>query len=262
MQEEPTTEIEFFFRVTHNLVALGETYKNMKLEGFSLHGRSLAGIIFDNCEFTDCDFSNTSLCAAEMTSCTLIDCDFTDADLDGCLLDSVNFLECKMYGTLFTNVDAEFVQFKECTGVGDFSNFTANETMFLKSCFDRSIFPGCSLDSCYFIETSLRRVYFTEESTVTDTEFKWCDITDGDFACVGGIRKEHLVFCIVSPFAASEADPFQSELAEYVPIELRITPPMGGLLGPGYSRRSREVRDRKASLFCADIEEFKSIVRS
>lgn len=66
-----------------------EIYKNIKFD-------NIVNIIYDNCTFIDCDFSNTNILDASFLNTQFIGCKMLGITIDYSYLKNTTFKECKM----------------------------------------------------------------------------------------------------------------------------------------------------------------------
>ncbi|ODN42163.1 pentapeptide repeat-containing protein, partial [Piscirickettsia litoralis] len=118
---------------------------------------NLNKVTFENCQFIDCDFSESAL-----NQCKFIDCSFKNsnlslAKLNNSLVNEVEFNACKMTGVNWNQAR--------------WSNITLASPIFFKAC-------DVSLSSFY--ELKLPELSMID-CKAHDVDFRGCDLTRADF---------------------------------------------------------------------------------
>lgn len=109
---------------------------------------------FENCSFTQCDFSNRLFTASVFIDCIFANCNLTMVKLTDCLLNGILFKNCKVLG----------VNFSDCVDMP----------------FDVK-FEGCILDYCLFVRKKMLKTAFID-SSLRNADFSECDLTKSVFA--------------------------------------------------------------------------------
>ncbi|MCB1111100.1 MAG: gamma-glutamyl-gamma-aminobutyrate hydrolase family protein [Chlamydiia bacterium] len=117
---------------------------------------NLNGIIFENCEFTECHFSNASLTEVTFETCTLSNISFLNAKMSTC-----RFHHCNLQEVMFTGAIIDSSEFSLCSIIGN-------------------SFEDASITSTEFINSTLAATHFLEVST-EDSSFIKCNLKDAVF---------------------------------------------------------------------------------
>ncbi len=127
----------------------GQAFRNL-----TCTGNKKDNLEFENCSFTDCDFSKAVLTSAKFIDCTFMNCNLTMVKLNDCHLTNVTFRNSKLLG----------VSFVEC-----------NDFLFTVS------FDGCVLDYCSFARKKMMRTSFAN-SSMKGVDFSSSDLTGSKFS--------------------------------------------------------------------------------
>ena len=117
-------------------------------------GKKEESLEFENCSFTDCDFSKSELTSAKFVDCVFTNCNLSMVKLSDCNLTNVTFRESKLLG----------VSFMECK---DFL-FSVG-------------FEGCVLDYCSFARKKMMKTSFAN-SSMKGVDFSSTDLTGAKFS--------------------------------------------------------------------------------
>ncbi|MCK9162790.1 MAG: pentapeptide repeat-containing protein [Bacteroidales bacterium] len=138
------------------LMIIGEKIKNINFNQITL------GEEYDDCIFSNCDFSGMIIDNTIFEDCIFDSCNFSLAKIEASLRD-VYFKECKMTGTNFTKLKS-------------FSSFS-----FEKSNLEYATFMRAKLRKTKFTDTSLIEVDFSQ-TDLTMSVLKNCDLSRALFS--------------------------------------------------------------------------------
>lgn len=153
----------------NNSVQEGKTFT--KLVGLS----GLEGVdIFENCQFSGCDFSGQHLAGLSFSQCSFDCCNLSNAHIDGTVFKDLRFSDCKLLGLAFSKCRDFFVslRFENCLlHFTSFSGLKLRQTVFVncelrdasffKTDLSGSVFDRCDLNRALFGRTNLEKVDFT-----------------------------------------------------------------------------------------------------
>lgn len=130
----------------------------------------LAKAEYDNCTFTDCNFSNADIAGIIFTECTFTDCNLSNPNTRSTAFKEVDFKNCKMLGFNFSQCEPFLlaVSFEDCQlNLASFYNLKFKNTKFGKSSlreadltqadFTNASFNGCDLSGVVFDKTVLEK---------------------------------------------------------------------------------------------------------
>ena len=103
---------------------------------------------FEDCSFTNCNFSKSDLRGIQFMDCHFKGCNLSLAMLDDAGIKSVAFKDCKLMG----------IDFSKCNDFlfsVSFENCQLDYCSFYKKKMKKTIFRGCSLKHTDFTETDL-----------------------------------------------------------------------------------------------------------
>lgn len=136
-----------------------ENYVEQKLEGF-----------FEDCEFTECDFTDAQIENSGFTNCKFFHCNFSNAKLIKTSLTDCHFLHCKMMGISFDLCENFFytLQVKDSTldyaslynlklRLSKFTNCSFRESDLTRTDFTSAIFNHCDFTAAHFEQTNLEK---------------------------------------------------------------------------------------------------------
>ncbi|MCF8253483.1 MAG: pentapeptide repeat-containing protein [Bacteroidia bacterium] len=110
---------------------------------------------FDNCTFTQCDFSNVDLSKIVFSECMFQDCNFSNVKTNHTAFKDVRFTSCKMLGVHFDNCHEFLLEL-------NFENCQLDHSTFYKLKLKKIIFDTCSLQDVDFSEADLSQACFLE----------------------------------------------------------------------------------------------------
>lgn len=119
---------------------------------------------YENCTFTDCNFSNSDLSEFIFDGCTFFRCNLSLAKLKRTALRDVSFRECKMVG----------LHFEDCEQIG--ISFVFDECM-----LNNSSFFGMKIKKGIFRKSSLQEADFTD-SDISGSLLDGCDMLNATFS--------------------------------------------------------------------------------
>ncbi|TYB79635.1 pentapeptide repeat-containing protein [Bizionia myxarmorum] len=110
---------------------------------------------YDNCQFIDCDFSDSFLSYMAFSDCEFINCNLSAAKVKDATFKEVSFIDCKLMG----------VQLQECNPFlfsisAKLSNFSY--VSFYKMKLNAMTFETCNLDHADFTQTHAFQVNFND----------------------------------------------------------------------------------------------------
>jgi len=130
--------------------------KRFERENFKLH--KLPCDVYENCQFTNCNFYDADLLNVSFRECIFENCEFSLANFKNTALNDVKFRGCKLVG----------VEFDACNpflfSVG-FDNCVLKLAVFNKIKFKKTRFINCNLQETDFTEADL-----------TESVFENCDL--------------------------------------------------------------------------------------
>lgn len=153
---------------------------------------SFEKIIFKNVTITE-----TSLTELELTDVIFDKCDLSNVNFSNSAIHRTEFRSCKLIGTDFTGSTLRNVRFSSCFGdYATFRFFNARQVAF----------EECSLICADFYQTTLQKVSFTgskiDQAQLSGTKLHGIDLSDCDFERLG-VEIQDLSGCIISPYQAS-----------------------------------------------------------
>ena len=129
---------------------------------------------YDNCKFTDCDFSNVNLSNIVFVESEFVNCNFSMAKIKNTALKDVRFINCKLLGLIFNDCDSFLLMlyFEDChinfasffkliLKNTDFKNCNLQEADFTDADLSNSTFDNCNLERTIFVNTNLEKTDFT-----------------------------------------------------------------------------------------------------
>ncbi|MDD4637536.1 MAG: pentapeptide repeat-containing protein [Bacteroidales bacterium] len=108
---------------------------------------------YNNCLFSNCDFSDIHLGEVLFDKCTFVQCNLSLVKMDKTSWSNVRFEECKMTGIEFTNCNR--FTFSAC-----FIGSNLNYALFLTNNLQDTRFVNCSLEEATFSESNLKGASF------------------------------------------------------------------------------------------------------
>jgi fluoroquinolone resistance protein len=135
-----------------------EVFKSLKAEAFKN-----GDVIYENCEFVNCDLSYADLSNQTFINCSMQLCNLSLVRVNNAGFQNVVFKECKVTGVNFshTNSFSFAVAFEGCT---------MDYSVFQKRKMKDTRFDNCLLRECDFSEADL-----------SNAKFKDCDMTRAVF---------------------------------------------------------------------------------
>lgn len=134
--------------------------------------KKLYSIYFDNCTFTQCDFSKSLFQDCKFTECKFINCDLSLAVLKNCVFNDVTFESSKLLGISWSDCVEPFnVVFDACNISQNsfhlldlrqmkFLNSLIKDTGFEECNLERALFDECNLEQTVFIKNNLQKANF------------------------------------------------------------------------------------------------------
>ncbi|PKP42724.1 MAG: hypothetical protein CVT93_03285 [Bacteroidetes bacterium HGW-Bacteroidetes-10] len=119
---------------------------------------------YENCTFTDCDFSNSDLSEFIFDGCTFFRSNLSLAKLKRTALRDITFSECKMVGLHFEDCDQIGISF-------DFQGCILNNSSFF----------GMKIKKVIFRKSSLQEADFTD-SDISGSLLDGCDMLNATFS--------------------------------------------------------------------------------
>ena len=109
--------------------------------------------VYENCQFTNCNFYKTNLVNITFRECRFVDCDFSLSGMKNTALSDIHFVGCKLVG----------VQFDDCNPFlfsVDFENCVLKLAVFYKVKLKKTRFKNSNLQETDFTETDLTEAIF------------------------------------------------------------------------------------------------------
>lgn len=126
---------------------------------------------YEECKFTNCNFSKADLRDIRFTDCVFHDSDFSMANITNAGIRTCQFYDCKMLGLLFHECSSLLFSLKanDCTlshssflGLNlkksAFQNCTFEEVDFTNASLEGSVFKNCKFPRATFENTNLRKL--------------------------------------------------------------------------------------------------------
>lgn len=148
-------------------------YFQKKFDKIVLPSYKLTNREFEDCVFTNCDFSSSNWSQTTFMDCEFIDCNLALIQTAGCSFKNVQFTNCKLLGIAFDQC-ADFlfqVSFQDCNL--DYASF-ANKKM------PKTNIIACSLKEVSFVGSTLTGSSF-EDSILEGTIFNNTQLASVDF---------------------------------------------------------------------------------
>jgi uncharacterized protein YjbI with pentapeptide repeats len=108
---------------------------------------------YENCSFTDCNFSGTDLSDIFFVDCVFESCDLSNAKLNETAFRTVRFKHCKLLGLHFDDCNAFLLSL-------GFDTCVLNYSIFFKLKLKNTHFENCRLEEVDFTETDLSNAIF------------------------------------------------------------------------------------------------------
>ena len=124
---------------------------------------------YENCTFSDCNFSGSDLSDIKFSECEFLGCNLSLAKLTGTAFRDVTFKDCKMLGLRFENCNqfGFLVSFYHCTlNHSSFRKQKLKKTTYKDSKLEEVDFTESDLSSSVFDNCELTRATF--ESTILE----------------------------------------------------------------------------------------------
>ncbi len=126
-------------------------------------GKPLIKGDYENCMFTNCNFSDSDLSGIHFFKCTFNTCNISNAGMKNTSLSNIVFKDCKLLGVHFENCNKFLF-------IVDFENCNLNFSSFFQVNLKKRLFKNCNLQDVDFTETDLSSVYFNN-----------CDLANANF---------------------------------------------------------------------------------
>lgn len=163
---------------------INESQNNIIFENCDYSQTEFTGNEFDSCEFLNCNFSETDLSDCDFIDCKFENCNLGLTKLNGTGLKNVRFNKCKLTGVDFSFCsdflfDVGFIGcifsyaifFKNSLVKSVFDDCTLNEAQFTESDLREAEFKNCSLSGTVFIRNNMEGADFrTAENYIIDPE--------------------------------------------------------------------------------------------
>ncbi|HBL77566.1 MAG: hypothetical protein A2W90_15750 [Bacteroidetes bacterium GWF2_42_66] len=133
----------------------------------------VAGIEFDDCEFINCNFSNSKLNDTDFLNCRFVNCNFMMAKTVNTGLKDVTFKGCKLMGFDFSICNDFLFQV-------EFEHCQLDYALFSKKKMKKTRFANCSIKEADFSETNLSEAKF-DNSDLSGSLFQHCNLEKTDF---------------------------------------------------------------------------------
>jgi uncharacterized protein YjbI with pentapeptide repeats len=122
--------------------------ENKLFERIDYSGQKLPTEVYENCQFTNCNFYSANLVDITFRECRFEDCDFSLSNMRNTALSDIHFVGCKLVG----------VQFEECNPFlfsVDFENCVLKLAVFYKVRLKKTRFKNCNLQETDFTEADM-----------------------------------------------------------------------------------------------------------
>jgi len=128
---------------------------------------------YNDCIFSNCDFSNANLNNFEFIDCTFDFCNLSMTKFEGTSLNDITFTNCKLMGIDFSKcVTFLFsVSFDKCI---------LNYALFQKNDLKKTQFKTCTMNEMSFIESNLTNAVL-KDCDLLNTNFDHCNLEKTDF---------------------------------------------------------------------------------
>lgn len=148
-------------------------YEEQVIKGVDYKAKNLQRYSFNHVVFEGCDFTQCDLRLAQFSHCKFKSCNLSLANMSGCRLDQVVFEESKLVGVDFYKCEKMFLSlgFKAC--IMQSCNFS---DLKLKS----TIFKGSKITDSHFSKNDLSLADFSD-SDLLGTNFHQCNLTKANF---------------------------------------------------------------------------------
>ena len=147
-------ESKLFERIDFsNQKFLCDVYENCQFSNCNFYSSNLVDVTFRECRFDDCDFSlasmkNTALSDIQFVGCKLVGVQFEECNP---FLFSVSFVSCVLKLAIFNKVKLKKTRFENCN---------LQETDFTEADLTASILDNCDLQRAVFLRTILEKADF------------------------------------------------------------------------------------------------------
>ncbi|PRB80189.1 pentapeptide repeat-containing protein [Pseudomonas sp. MYb185] len=167
-----------------NDIASNQQYFDQVFDRQHLSSADIRESVFEECEFSDCDFSASTLARCKFVDCTFKRCNLSLMTLSQSRFSTVEFIECKLVGVDWTK--AQWPSFDLAPGLA-FRSCILNDSSFfgltlhslqLQDCrlhdvdfregnFSGSAMRDCEFSNSVFMRTDLSKVDFSGSTDFT-----------------------------------------------------------------------------------------------
>jgi len=155
----------------------GNEFVSKMLKSLDLTEQKVAGKVFEECEFRNCNFSGALFSQCKFVECSFVNCNLSNAKVIESKFFDVEFLECKAIGINWTQ--ATWPRFNLSPGLA-FRKSILNDSSFFGLKLQEIVIHECKAHSIDFREADLTRV----DLTLTDLHnsfFGKTILTEADF---------------------------------------------------------------------------------
>ena len=149
-------------------------YDEEVFSGIQCVNQDLSNLLFRDCTFVDCDFSESKLSKTQFSDCELKRCNFSNAKLYDTKLSDVDFIECKLAGVDFTHCNQLLFSINMIRSKAVYCNFQGldmNGCRLTKSELKDCVFEGANLSRADFKDSDLKGADF-ERATLESADFR------------------------------------------------------------------------------------------
>ena len=149
------------------------TYRELSLSGEIYTDEKILSAEFDNCTFSECDFTGANLRGSTFDEVLFDNCNLSRVRVDECGFRTVHFRDCKIAGVNFTSINQFLVEWKFERSILEFCDFSGGK-------FPGSIFLNSIVRECEFVESDLSEGIFSHTDLIR-SRFHRTNLTEADF---------------------------------------------------------------------------------
>ena len=135
---------------------------------------------YENCIFDTCQFSNSDITNTTFSECVFIDCDLSNANFTEATIKETEFKNCKILGVNFQSCNPFLLSFNFEKCILNFSSFYQMKLKkihfnackmikveFTEADLSEAIFTDCDLENAFFNSTNLEKADFSTSYNFT-----------------------------------------------------------------------------------------------